>query len=157
MLFPYFEAFEGSAIGQTIRQSLWLFPVIEAVHLLGLAVIGGTILIVNLRLLGLGLRAMPVRTLARDTWPYMMASLLVMLATGTSLFLSEAVKCYYSQAFWFKMWSLGLAIVFTFTVWQSVVRKEDHEIKPLTAKLVALVSLALWFGVGAGGRWIGFS
>ena len=156
MLLPFFQWCEASFIGQTIRESLWLFPVIEAVHLLGLAVIGGTVLLVDLRLLGWGLRQ-PVREIAREARPWFLASLVVMLLTGISLFLSESVKCYYSQAFWVKMSCLPLAVAFTLTIKARLVRKEDHDIRPVVGKLVALVSLALWFAVGAGGRWIGFS
>jgi hypothetical protein len=156
MLLPFFEWCEASLVGQTIRESLWLFPVIEAVHLLGLAVIGGTVLLVDLRLLGWGLRQ-PVREIAHDAQPWFLASLVVMLVTGVSLFLSESVKCYYSQAFWVKMTCLPLAIAFTLTIKARVVRREDRDIRPVVGKLVALVSLALWFAVGAGGRWIGFS
>jgi hypothetical protein len=67
------------------------------------------------------------------------------------------VKCYYSAAFWFKMTSLALAIIFTFTVRQRVTQADDARIGPIKGKLVALISLALWSGVGVGGRWIGFS
>src|SRR3981189_3568785 len=59
-LLPFFAWCESSALGGTIRSSSWLFPVIEAVHLLGLAVIGGAILVVDLRLFGFGLRRQPV-------------------------------------------------------------------------------------------------
>ena len=156
MLLPFFEWCEASFIGQTIRESLWLFPVIEAVHLLGLAVIGGTVLLVDLRLLGWGLRQ-PVREIAQDARPWFLASLAVMLITGISLFLSESVKCYYSQAFWVKITCLPLALAFTLTIKARVVRRPDHDIRPIVGKLVALVSLALWFTVGAAGRWIGFS
>ncbi len=65
MLLPFFEWCEATAIGQAIRESLWLFPVIESIHLLGLAMIGGAILVVDLRLLGFGLRHQPVAQLAR--------------------------------------------------------------------------------------------
>jgi uncharacterized protein DUF6644 len=156
MLFPFFQWCEASFVGQAIRNSLWLFPVIEAVHLLGLAVIGGAVLIVDLKLLGWGLRQ-PTHEVARDTRPWLVGSLIVMLVTGISLFLSESIKCYYSQAFWWKITALPLAILFTFTIKQYVVRKQDRDIRPLEARLVALVSMALWFTVGAGGRWIGFS
>jgi hypothetical protein len=80
-----------------------------------------------------------------------------MLVTGLLLFSSEAVKCYYSFAFWFKMTSLALAIIFTFTVRQRVTLADEGRIGPIKARIVALVSLALWSGVGWGGRWIGFS
>jgi hypothetical protein len=156
MLLPFFEWCEASFIGQTIRESLWLFPVIEAGHLLALTVIGGSLLIVDLRLLGVGLRQ-PTHEIARDMRPFLIASLTVMVATGISLFLSESIKCYYSNAFWWKMTFLPLALLFTFTIRQRVVRRKDHEIRPMVGKLVALMSIALWFGVAAAGRWIGFS
>jgi hypothetical protein len=80
-----------------------------------------------------------------------------MLITGGLLFLSEAIKCYYHEAFWFKMTCLFLAIVFTFTVQRKVTLAEGSRISSLRGKLVAVVSVLLWSGVGIGGRWIGFS
>ena len=156
-LLPFFEWCEATAVGNAIRNSLWLFPVIESVHLLGLAVIGGALLVVDLRLIGLGLRAQPVRQLARDAQPWLIGSLLVMIATGVPLFLSESIKCYYSAAFWTKMTVLPLAILFTFTVRRKVAMADAMRVGPLWTKLVAFVSLSLWFTVGAAGRWIGFS
>ena len=156
-LLPLFEWCENVGVGQAIRISDWLFPVIEGFHLLGLCVIGGAILLVDMRLLGLGLRRQPIAELARDTRPFLIGSLAVMLVTGLLLFSSEAVKCYYSFAFWFKMTCLALAIIFTFTVRQRVTLMDDARISPIKASIVALVSLALWSGVGWGGRWIGFS
>ena len=126
-------------------------------HLLALAVIGGAVLLVDLRMLGFGLRQQSVRDLARDAEPILIGSLIVMLVTGVALFASEAVKCYYSTPFWVKMTSLLLAIIFTFTVRRRVTRAEATLPRPIVYKLVALVSLTLWFGVGASGRWIGFS
>jgi hypothetical protein len=152
-----FQAIELSTIGQAIKTSSWAFAVIESVHLLALAVIGGAVLLVDLRMLGFGLRQQSVRDLARDAEPFLVGSLIVMLVTGVALFASEAVKCYYSTPFWVKMTSLSLAIVFTFTVRRRVTRAEAALPRPIVYKLVALVSLTLWFGVGAGGRWIGFS
>jgi hypothetical protein len=156
-LLPLFEWCENAGVGEAIRISTWLFPVIEGIHLLGLCVIGGAILLVDMRLLGLGLRRQPIAELARDRRPFLLGSLAVMLVTGLLLFSSEAVKCYYSPAFWFKMTSLMLAVIFTFTVHQRVTQADDARIGPIKGKLVALISLALWSGVGWGGRWIGFS
>jgi len=153
----FFAWCEHSAVGGAIRTSNWLFPVIEAFHLLGLAVIGGAVLVVDLRLFGIGLRRQPVAQLARDAQPWLIASLMVMVATGSLMFMSEAIKCYYHPAFWMKMASLFLAIVFTFTIHKKVVMGDEARTGPLWSKLVALVSVMLWSGVGIGGRWIGFS
>jgi hypothetical protein len=157
MLYPFFEWCEATAIGDAIRTSLWAFAVIESVHLLGLAAIGGSVLVVDLRMLGIGLRRQPVAEVARNAFPWLVGSLAVMLVTGVALFLSEAIKCYYSTPFWVKMGSLALAMPFTFTVRRKVTLADEASIRPIWYKVVALVSLSLWFGVGAGGRWIGFS
>jgi hypothetical protein len=156
-LLPLFQWCEASAIGNAIRTSPWAFAVIESVHLLGLASIGGAVLLVDLRLLGIGLRRQAVRDLAREAHPWLVASLIVMLATGAALFMSESIKCYYSTPFRVKMLSLALAILFTFTVRRKVAMAGPERTRPLRQRVVALVSLALWFSVAASGRWIGFS
>lgn len=157
MLLPYFQWFETTTVGMAVKNSSWAFAVIESVHLLGLAVIGGAVLMLDLRLLGLGLRQQTIPEVAREAQPWLIGSLAIMLVTGFALFASEATKCYYSTPFWVKMTSLALAIAFTFTVRQRVSMRADDRVRPIVLKLVALVSLTLWFGVGAGGRWIGFS
>jgi hypothetical protein len=157
MLYPFFEWCEATTIGNAIRTSLWAFAVIESVHLLGLAAIGGAVLVVDLRMLGIGLRRQRIAEVASSAFPWLVGSLAVMLVTGVALFLSEAIKCYYSTPFWVKMWSLAFAMLFTFTVRRKVTLADESRIRPIWYKVVALVSLSLWFGVGAGGRWIGFS
>jgi len=152
----FFHWCENSVVGDSIRSSSWLFPGIEVIHLLGLAVIGGVVLVVNMRMLGLGLRHQPVAELARDTKPWLLVSLTVMLVSGFLLFMSEAVKCYYSSAFWVKMVSLALAILFTFTVHRKVALADPGSMSPAWGKVVATISMILWSGVGIGGRWIGF-
>ena len=155
-LLPFFEWCEASWLGNSIRESLWLFPVIEAVHLLGLCLLGGAILLVDLRLLGVGLRRYPIPQIARDAAPWLAASVVIMLATGVALFLSESIKCYYNQAFWVKITTLPFALAFTFFVRQRVARDAADQATSRT-RLVAAVSLVLWFTVAAAGRWIGFS
>ena len=154
-LLPFFEWCEASWLGDTIRQSLWMFPVIEAVHLLGLCMLGGSLLVVDLRLLGVGLRSYPVAQIARDARPWLNASLVVMLATGTALFLSESIKCYYNQSFWVKITTLPFAMAFTLVVRERVARAADAVTG--RTRLVGAISFGLWFVVAAAGRWIGFS
>jgi hypothetical protein len=110
-----------------------------------------------MRLFGFGLRRQPVAQMALDAERWLIGSLTVMLITGTLLFTSEAIKCYYHIAFWVKMTSLFLAIVFTFTVRRKVAMADETRVQPLWRKVVAALSVALWSGVGIGGRWIGFS
>lgn len=156
MMLPLFEWFEASALGDTVRTSLWLFPVLEAIHLLGLCLLGGALLVVDLRMLGLGLTSQRIAGLARDARPWLVAGVAMMILTGVPLFLSEAIKCYYNQSFWVKMMALPVALLFTFGVRQRMASDEDLQTSP-RSRLLALVSLGLWFTVAAAGRWIGFS
>jgi hypothetical protein len=156
-LLAFFTWCESSWIGESIRDSRWLFPAIESLHLLGLAVIGGSVLVVNLSLLGLGLGRRSAAQLWRDVRPWFAGSLAVMLGSGFLLFTSEAVKLYYHEAFWVKMTALLLSIVFTLTVQRRTALAGPDRVTPLRSRAVALMSLLLWCLVGAGGRWIGFS
>ncbi|MGA3044296.1 MAG: DUF6644 family protein [Bryobacteraceae bacterium] len=153
----FFTWCENSSLGEAIRDSRWLFPAIESVHLLGLAVIGGAVILVNLRLLGFGVRRQPAAQLWRDTWPWLVGSLAVMLTSGMLLFASEATKLYYHGAFWVKMISLLLAMLFTFTVMRSVALADPGRLRPLWGRAAAVISMLLWSTVGVCGRWIGFS
>ncbi len=154
-MLAFFEWCEATALGQLVRDSLWLFPAIESVHLLGLCLLGGSLLVVDLRMLGFGLRRQPIAQLARDVRPWLVASVLVMFLTGTLLFLSEAVKCYHNPSFWVKMATIPIALLFTFLVRQPfALRVADTSAR---SRVVAATSLALWWTVAAAGRWIGFS
>jgi hypothetical protein len=156
-LLPFFQWCYTTPIGEGIRNSTWLFPVIEAFHLLGLGVTAGSVLVVDLRLLGLGLRKRPATQLASSTFPWFAGAVTLMFATGIPLFLSEAIKCFYSFAFWVKMTSLFLALLFTFTVRRKVTQTDATAKRPTLARVTGALSLCLWFGVAWGGRWIGFS
>ena len=154
-MLSFFQWCYDTPIGEMIRESTWLFPLIEAVHLVGFGLTAGTVLIVDLRLLGAGLSRQPAAQLWASVRPWLIGSIGLMIVSGTLLFLSEAVKCYYSYAFWVKMTCLVLALAFAFTVRQYVVRTAPD--RALQGRLTAIASLGLWFGVAWGGRWIGFS
>jgi len=155
-LLSFFQWCYQTQIGEAIRNSTWLFPAVEAVHLLALGLVAGAVLIVNLRLLGVGLSLQPVGQLSAAVEPWLLASLALMFVSGTLLFLSESIKCLYNLAFWVKMVSLFLVIIFTFTIQRRVTRLPAPA-RPLSGPMTAVISLVLWFGVAGGGRWIGFS
>lgn len=157
MVSDFFLWVESTRAHTIISQSTWMFAVIESIHLLALSMIGGAVLLLDLRLLGFGLKSRPIGEVARDAQPWLVAGWIVMIVTGIALFVSEPTKLYYSVPFWWKMGFLAAATVFTFTVRRMVVRADETRVRPIVHKLVALVSLVLWSGVGAGGRWIGFS
>jgi hypothetical protein len=147
---------DQSAVAETIRQSVWMFPVIEAVHLLALALLGGAVLVVDLRLLGWGLSRQPLRDLARELHPWMLASLATLLVSGALMFVSEAFKCYESPPFRLKMLLFAVALLFTFTIRRKVTLSVTARSPSWLARTTGLVSIGLWTGVGLMGRAIGF-
>jgi len=156
-LLPFIEWVAGSPLSKWISTSTWAFAVIESIHLLALSVIGGSVLVVDLKLLGFGIRTQTLREVAHDAQKWFLGSWTVMIVTGGLLFWSEPQKLYYSTPFAVKMICLLLGTIFALTVRRNVTQAGEGSVSPITMKLIALVSLMLWFGVGAGGRWIGFS
>ncbi|MGE0158148.1 MAG: DUF6644 family protein [Gemmatimonadales bacterium] len=155
MLLPFFEWCEATGIGRTIRESLWMFPVLEAIHLVGLSVLGGALLVVDLRLFGWGLRGGTIAELNRHVRPCLLGAVALMLGTGVLLFLSEAIKCYYNTAFWVKITTLPVALLFTLTLKERFARRASYT--SAESQWIATADILLWFIVAAGGRWIGFS
>jgi hypothetical protein len=154
-LFNFFDQLEQSFIGEAIRNSIWMFPVIEAFHLIGLAILGGSILVGDLRLLGLLLSSKPINYVISQTTLILKLGLLILVSTGIPLFLSEAIKCYYSRAFWIKMSALIIGLVFLFCIRNPVgLSTVEGNAK---VKLIGFISISLWAIVAGSGRWIGFS
>lgn len=153
---PFFVWLNDTAVSTAIRDSLWLFPFVEAVHLLALALLGGTVLIVDLRLLGAGLRGQPTAQVAADVRPWMLASLAVILGTGALMFASQALRYRGNVPLALKLVALALVLLFTFTVKQRVIRRADERGARRAGQAVAVVSLSLWTAVGVMGRGIGF-
>ena len=154
-LFYIFDQLEQSFIGEAIRNSIWMFPVIEAVHLIGLAILGGSILVGDLRLLGLLLSTKPINYVISQTTLYLKLGLIILVSTGIPLFLSEAIKCYYSRAFWIKMSALLIGLVFIFFI-RNPMGLSAVEGNP-KLKIIGAVSVSTWAIVAGSGRWIGFS
>jgi hypothetical protein len=156
-LLPPFQWMEATAIAKSINASLYAFAYIEAVHLLALAVLGGATLMVDLRLLGIVMSDQPVTKLYRITRPWFRWSLVTILLTGFFLFASlAATKYYYHFYFWVKMYFLAAAILFTFIVKNRMVSNNDAIANTFTGKLIGLVSIFLWAGVGFAGKAIGY-
>jgi hypothetical protein len=138
-----------------MQRSVWDFAIVETIHLIALAALGGSVLAIDLRLLGIFLPLQPARLLARDLSRTLLASLAIMILTGFALVSEEALKCYHSPAFRWKMLLLLLAIIFYFTLHRRALIATDRSGPSLWTRTAAVVSLTLWFGVGVAGRAIG--
>ena len=145
---------EDSYIGEYVRSSLWLFPVIQSFHLIGLGILGGAVVVGDLRLMGILMRTESARYVIRVTRPWFNFGLFILIITGIPLFLSEAVKCYYSRAFWIKISCLLLGTLFVYFIRNPIVLSKDEN---FMIKILGFVSFSLWVVTAASGRWIGFS
>lgn len=145
---------DRTAVAGIINNSMWLFPVIMAAHLIGLAWLGATIFAVDLRLIGVGRLGRSARDLAGDLRAWTWGGLGLTLGSGWLLFVSEALRCYESPLFWSKMALLAAALTFSVTIRRRVL----HSIAPAPwlERATGATSLALWFGVALAGRGIGF-
>lgn len=150
---------EQTWIGGGVRESLWLFPAIETVHLLGMALLVATIGLFDLRLLGWMRRQERVSELGRRLLPWSWGAFAVQVVTGAVLFSSEAEKVYENPAFRLKLLLILLAglqvLIFDRTLYRNVARWDEGR-PPWGAKLAGGVSILLWLGVVTAGRFIGF-
>lgn len=149
----FFEWLPTSPWAQAINGAEWAFPVVESLHFVGFALSIGTIAIVDLRLLGLGMRKQTPGELAADLRRWTLGGLAMMLITGPLMFSADAVHYHYNSSFQIKMTVLAIALVFHFTVHRRMVRPGAA---PALAKLTGLLSLALWTTVVGAGRMIAF-
>ena len=158
--FEIWRWLEGTPVGSSVRESLWLFPAIETLHLLGMALLVVTIGAFDLRLMGLAIRGMRVSELARRLFPCAWTGLAVQVLTGALLFSSEATKMVVNPAFRLKMLLILLggvhAVVFRWIACRDMPAWDEAGPTPLRGKVAGLASLLLWMGVVAAGRWIGF-
>ncbi len=151
---------EQTPIAAGVRQSLWLFPAIETAHLLGMAALLATIGAFDLRLAGFILRAECVSSLASRLLPWAWAGFSAQVVTGTLLFSSEATHMVINPAFRVKMVLILLAgahaLIFHFTARRTIPAWDAKIPPPAAVRIAGLISLLLWTGVVAAGRWIGF-
>ena len=133
------------------------FATVEAVHLLGLALLGGSVLVGEGRLLGVFLTDIPQRVITSRCNRTFNIALITMLATGVFMACGVALKIYYLPVYWYKMLALGSGVLFHFLVRQPLVERDPGEVNPWLLKLMAVSSVMIWFTVAATGRWIGFS
>jgi hypothetical protein len=153
-LLPFFRWADAFWLSREIRASTWQFAILEMIHLLGLTMLLGTLMVVDLRLFGFGMRRLKPGELARDLSRWMWLGLWVMLISGVFLFFGEPMKLYGSASFHVKMLLLFLALVFQVTLFRRVVA--DQHVSSGYDKFAGFLSLFLWFGVGLAGRGIGF-
>ncbi len=155
MLLPFFEWMLNLRLSGIFPESTWPTPIIQCVHLVALTVFAGAVLIVDVRLLGFGLTKTPLAQVARDAQPWLIWAFVVLVVTGIPQVTSTALKQYYSDFFWWKMYLLLLGLIFTFTIRRRITLADEARLGPFWPKIVGLLSITIWTGVTIGARLIG--
>jgi hypothetical protein len=151
---------EATALGEVMRKSLWLYPAVEIAHLTGIALLVGSIAVLDLRLLGLS-RSIPVRRFAAHVLPWSMASFALILPSGLAMFVAHASDFIGNPVFLLKL-SLILtagvnAAVFHVGVYRGAAAWDADQTPPPAARAAAALSLVLWVSVIACGRLLAYT
>jgi hypothetical protein len=140
---------QQTPISVSIRESTWVFPILDAVHCTGIILVAGTIVIVDLRLLGFGMRRAPVSSLIAQVLPWTLSGFAFMFITGSLLAWAEPIKLYHSVFFRWKLLFLVLAGL-------NALFFHYAALTPARARLAGAVSIVCWISVIAAGRAIGY-
>jgi hypothetical protein len=153
---PFIRWLDATPGSVAIRESILLYPVIETTHVLMLCLFLGMIAMLDLRLLGVGLRGVPVSQVAGRLLPWALAGFVLMAVSGGLLFYSGPVRAWSNIFFRIKMLMILLtgvnALVFHFTVYKRVVSWDNDARPPVRARVAGFCSLVLWCGVVICGR-----
>jgi hypothetical protein len=151
----------ATAFATAIRESSYLFPWIESVHVLAITVVVGSIAVVDGRLLGVTSMNRSVASLASEVLPLTWIAFLAAVLTGASLFASHATGYAANLEFRMKMILLVLAginmMTFHGVMGRATANWDESGVAPWQGRVAGSISLVLWVGIVAFGRWIGFS
>ena len=153
----FFEWLDNSLLAQMSKAYGGVFAVVQMFHLLALAMLGGTVLLGDLRLLGVLMRDVSSQVVIDNTQRWFNVALIVAAASGIFMSSAVALKLYYNEMFWAKMGALAVGVLFVYGIRRPLLRFDHATIDPWVLRLVAVTSLVIWFTVAACGRWIGFS
>jgi hypothetical protein len=160
----FLNQLEQSPVAAAVRGDSgweWLFPNIETLHVLSLAVVFGSVLMVDLRLLGVASRSNAVSKLSVEVLPFTWIAFVAAVITGTLMFISKAHIYFYNLQFQLKFLCIFLAginmLAFHFGAYRNVLSWDNRLPTPIGAQVAGALSIALWIGVIFFGRWIGFT
>ena len=160
-LFELCQRIEATGIGTYVREDLWAFPVLVAIHMLGLTLSVGTLLWFDLRLMGFGVRNCSVSRLYRRLMPLMLPSFFIMAISGSLIFVGFATLAYDNIYFRIKLVGLivaGLnAMVFHVFTEKRLAHWDDARVLPFAARIAGLVSILAWLAVILAGRMISYT
>ena len=150
----------GTSVSRGVQQVLWLIPLLQAIHILAIAMVLSAVAMVELRILGLARSQTMVQT-ARRFVPWIWWGLIVLAATGIVLIVGEPKRALPNPAFQLKMLLLALAVAATWTFEVSLRRSagfwEDAPHARRVTGAFAVFALLLWIAIAVAGRWIAYA
>ncbi|HVB86346.1 MAG TPA: DUF6644 family protein [Candidatus Dormibacteraeota bacterium] len=157
----FLKSVEATGFATTIRDSIWMFPIIESIHVISFTLVVGTIAIIDLRLLGLASVRRSFRRMSSDILKWTWAAFALAVVTGLMMFSTNARVYYHNPFFRTKMILLVFAglnmLVFELTAGRTIQHWDSAPSAPRAGKAVAVLSLAIWIGIIFMGRIIGFT
>lgn len=153
---PFFLWMNRLPLSDYIRESAYVSPANNLLHLLSMVTFIGALALVDLRLLNAGMRQQPVKQVARGAQPWLIGGFLGLLVTGFIALTGTAMAQYTNRVFWLKMYILLAAMIFTVTIRRQVTMADEARVGPFWGRLVGLVSIALWTSVAVAARLIMF-
>jgi hypothetical protein len=160
-IFELCQWLQNTTWGTAIRESIWVFPLIEGAHVLALALSVGTLVVMDLRLAGCMMRSEPVSSVSAQLKPWSAAGFAIMLTTGSLLFWSQPLKAYGSVYFRIKLSLLLLAainaLIFELTLGRSIAAWDCDPTPPLRARAAGILGIVLWAGVIVAGRTMAYT
>lgn len=156
-LMPFFQWMESSLFGVIGKTWGAAFAVVEAFHLLAMALLGGAVLVSSGHLLGLVFTDQSSKIVLDRAHRIFLIGLAVAMLSGVFLACGVAMKIYYMPVYWYKMLALSVGILFVLLVQRPLLAHNIEDVQPWVRRLTAIASLMIWFSVAATGRWIGFS
>lgn len=150
----------ASMLAETMRGSLWMYPIVEIIHIVGFAILVGSVAMFDLRVLGFA-RAIPVDVLGRHLLPWSTGSLLLIVPAGIMMFSSQPHEFAANKVFQLKLLLIGLAglnaALFHFGIYRSVAAWNTALRAPGLARAHAAASLVLWIAVISCGRLLAYT
>lgn len=161
MLLRVFEAVQAMPASLAIRESIYLYPVIESVHVLSTCLFLGLVTMMDLRLVSATLRSAPLTDVQHRLFPWQMVGFALMVVSGVLLVFTEPLRFYSNIFFQVKMVLLALAgvnmLVFHTGIYQRVAEWDHHAVPPRRARLAGAVSMALFSAIVVCGRMIAYN
>ena len=152
-----FEWLDASILADMSKAYGGVFAMVQVVHLVALAMLGGAVLVSDLRLLGILLTDVSSESVVNNMDRWFSRALIMIAVSGVFMSSAVAIKLYYNEMFWAKMIGLSFGAAFVYFVRRPLLRHPHQTINVWSIRLIAVSSMIIWFTVAASGRWIGFS